>query len=317
MAREAAVPPAGGIGPNEFPQPRTATGNLVVKCPKCKEILLAREWEKNQKVCARCNYHFKLTAQERIQLLVDPGSFVEIDARMISGDPLKFVKRSKDEVQTYPAKLREEMKKSGLNEAVVSGHAAIEGLPLALAVMDFRFLGASMGSVVGEKIARTLELGLERRIPVLVVSASGGARMHEGTFALMQMAKTAAALAKLGEAGVPYFSLLTDPTTGGVTASFAMLGDVALAEPGALIGFAGPRVIEDFMHIKVPEGTVNSEFVLQHGMIDAVVHRSKLRETLARLLRLYAPEARPWISKSQRLAVAGKIEENDGLRPGI
>jgi acetyl-CoA carboxylase carboxyl transferase subunit beta len=258
-----------------------------------------------------------LTAQERIQLLVDPGSFVEIDARMISGDPLKFVKRSKDEVQTYPAKLREEMKKSGLNEAVVSGQAAIEGLPLALAVMDFRFLGASMGSVVGEKIARTLELGLERRIPVLVVSASGGARMHEGTFALMQMAKTAAALAKLGEAGVPYFSLLTDPTTGGVTASFAMLGDVALAEPGALIGFAGPRVIEDFMHIKVPEGTVNSEFVLQHGMIDAVVHRSKLRETLARLLRLYAPEARPWISKSQRLAVAGKIEENDGLRPGI
>src|SRR5581483_323790 len=143
------------------------------------------------------------------------------------------------------------------------------------------------------------------------------ARMHEGTFALMQMAKTASALARLGEAGIPYFSLITDPTTGGVTASFAMLGDVALAEPGALVGFAGPRVIEDFMHIKLPEGTVNSEFVLRHGMIDAVVHRNKLRETLARLLRLYAPEARPWDSKSQRLEVAGKLEGNDGLRPGI
>jgi acetyl-CoA carboxylase carboxyl transferase subunit beta len=160
--------------------------------------------------------------------------------------------------------------------------------------MDFRFQGASMGSVVGEKITRVIELAIEKKIPVLLVSASGGARMHEGTFALMQMAKTSAALAKLGEAGLPYFSLLTDPTTGGVTASFAMLGDVALAEPGALIAFAGPRVIEDFMHIKLPEGTVNSEFVLRHGMIDAVVHRNQLRATLARLLRLYAPSTRTW-----------------------
>lgn len=317
MAREAVIPPAGGIGPNAFPQPRTATGNLVVKCPKCKEILLAREWEKNQKVCTRCNYHFKLTAQERIRLLVDPESFVEIDAGMVSGDPLTFVKRSKDEIQTYPAKLLAERKKSGLNEAVISGHATIDRMPLALAVMDFRFLGASMGSVVGEKIARIIELGLAKRIPVLVASASGGARMHEGTFALLQMAKTASALAKLSEAGIPYVSLITDPTTGGVTASFAMLGDVALAEPGALVGFAGPRVIEDFMHIKLPEGTVNSEFVLRHGMIDAVVHRSELRETLARLLRIYAPEARPWAHRSQRFGVARKIEENDGLRPGI
>lgn len=317
MAKEAAIPSTEQITGQPFQKPRPATGNLVVKCPKCKEILLAREWEKSQKVCSRCNYHFKLTAQERIDLLVDPGSFVEIDAGMISADPLTFVKRSKDEVQTYPDKLREEMKKSGLNEAVVSGHATIEGLPLALAIMDFRFLGASMGSVVGEKITRAIELGLEKRIPVLVASASGGARMHEGTFALMQMAKTSAALAKLGESGLPYFSLLTDPTTGGVTASFAMLGDVALAEPGALVGFAGPRVIEQFMHIKLPEGTVNSEFVLQHGMIDAVVHRNKLRETLGRLLRMYAPSARRWTARDHVMSVARQIEENDGLRPGL
>lgn len=297
MASEAAVPSTGQPESNGF-QPRMATGTLVAKCPKCKEMLLAREWKKNQKVCMRCNYHFKLTAQERINLLVDPDSFVEIDAGMISADPLQFVKRAKDDVQTYPDKLREEIKKSGLNEAIISGHATIEKCPLALAIMDFRFLGASMGSVVGEKIARAVELAIEKHIPVLIASASGGARMHEGTFALMQMAKTSAALAKLGEAGLPYFSLLTDPTTGGVTASFAMLGDVTMAEPGALVGFAGPRVIEDFMHIKLPEGTVNSEFVHRHGMIDAVVHRQQLRETLARLLRFYAPSARTWTTRS-------------------
>ncbi len=307
MASEAAVSSTGQPEHNGFQQPRMATGNLVVKCPKCKEILLAREWEKNQKVCMRCNYHFKLTAQERIKLLVDPDSFVETNAGMVSADPLQFVKRARDDVQTYPDKLRDEMKKSGLNEAIISGYATIEGHALALGVMDFRFLGASMGSVVGEKIARTIELGMEKRMPVLLASASGGARMHEGTFALMQMAKTSAALARLGEAGLPYFSLITDPTTGGVTASFAMLGDVSLAEPGALVGFAGPRVIEDFMHIKLPEGTVNSEFVLRHGMIDAVVHRNQLRETLARLLRLYAPAARSW-TRQGMLAVSNQID---------
>lgn len=317
MAREAAVPPAGQTNPQEFQAPRTTKDMLLVKCPKCKENLLAREWEKNQKVCLHCNYHFKLTAHERIKLLVDPDSFVEIDAGMVSADPLKFVKRAKDEIQTYVEKLQEEREKSGLNEAVVSGHATIEEMPLALAVMDFRFLGASMGSVVGEKIARAIELGLEKRMPVLIVSTSGGARMHEGTFSLMQMAKTSAALARLGEVGIPYFSLITDPTTGGVTASFTMLGDVTLAEPGALVGFAGPRVIEQFMHIKLPEGTVNSEFVLQHGMIDAIVHRSKLRETLARLLRMYAPEARPWASSDHLSHAVRQIEGNNGLRSGI
>ncbi len=317
MAREAATPATGQTTNHDFQQPRAAMGNLVVKCPKCKEILLAREWEKNLKVCARCNYHFRLTAPERITLLVDPGSFVETDATMVSADPLKFVKRAKDDVETYQDKLAAEGKKSGLHESVVSGHATIGGLPLALSVMDFRFLGGTVAAVAGEKIARTVELGIEKHMPVLVVSTGGGMRMHEGLFSLMQMAKTSAALARLGEAGLPYICLLTDPTTAGITASFAMLGDVALAEPGAFIAFAGPRVIEQFMHIKVPEGTINAEFVLQHGMIDAVVPRDQLRATLARLLRMYAPQARSWANKSQTVQVTKQIGGSDGLRPGI
>src|SRR5437763_4618258 len=238
-----------------------------------------------------------------------------MDVNIISVDPLHFVSRTKDEVQAYANKVDEERKKVGLNEAVVIGHATIEEMPLALAIMDFRFIGGSMGSVVGEKITRAIELGIENRMPVLISSASGGARMQEGLYSLLQMAKTSAALAKLGEAKLPYFSLLTDPTTGGVTASFAMLGDVILAEPGALVCFTGPRVIEQFMHVKPPEGTVNSEFVLQHGMIDAVVHRRELRNKLAQLLRLYAG-----IEISQQIrefAVNNYTGGRDGIRPGI
>jgi len=288
MVKEAAVPSTKqATSTEEAKSNLSSMGNIAVKCPKCKEILYGRDWEKNLKICSRCSYHFKLTAYERITLLTDPDSFVEVDRDIVSVDPLKFVSRA----QAYADKLEEERRNSGLNEAVVSGHATIEGSPLALAVMDFRFIGGSMGSVVGEKITRTIELGIERGIPVLIATASGGARMQEGVYSLMQMAKTSAALAKLGEARLPYFSLLTDPTTGGVTASFAMLGDVILAEPGALVCFTGPRVIEQFMHIKLPEGTVNSEFGLQHGMIDAVVHRRELRQTLAQLLRLYARNA--------------------------
>ncbi len=268
-----------------------AVGNIAVKCTKCKEILYTRDWEKDLKVCSRCNHHFRLSAHERITLLVDSDSFVEMDADLTSTDPLHFITQppSHPDQRTYAEKLEAEQRKTGLTDAVVRGHATIETMPLALAVMDFHFMGGSMGSVVGEKITRTIELGIERRIPVLVVSTSGGARMQEGLYALMQMAKTSAALAKLREAQIPYFSLLTDPTTGGVSASFAMLGDVILAEPGALICFTGPRVIEQFMHIKIPENAVNSEFVLQHGMIDAVVHRRDLRPRLAQLLRLYSP----------------------------
>src|ERR1700730_642636 len=266
MAKEAADPPTSSTSSNQ-PGSGLPSGNLVVKCNRCKEILISREWEKNLKVCPRCNYHFKLSAYERIELLTDQDSFVEIDANIISTDPLHFVARTRDDVQEYAKKLSEERKKVNMNEGVVTGHATIDGMPLALAVMDFRFIGGSMGSAVGEKITRIAELGLQRRIPV----------------------KISAALAKLGEAGVPYISLLTDPTTGGVTASFAMQGDVILAEPGALICFTGPRVIEQFMHVKLPEGTVNSEFVLQHGMIDAVIQRRDLRHTLARLISLYMP----------------------------
>lgn len=290
MAKEAVDPTTSSTSSNQ-PGSGVPSGNLVVKCNRCKEILISREWEKNLKVCPRCNYHFKLSAQERIELLTDTNSFVEIDASIISADPLQFVARTRDEVQEYAKKLAEERKKVNMNEGVVTGHATIEGMPLALAVMDFRFIGGSMGSAVGEKITRAVELGIARRIPVLISCASGGARMQEGLYSLMQMAKISAALAKLGEIGIPYISLLTDPTTGGVTASFAMQGDVCLAEPGALVCFTGPRVIEQFMHVKLPEGTINSEFAQQHGMVDEVVHRRDLRQTLARILNLYPPAA--------------------------
>lgn len=265
-------------------QTRRVPTGLALKCPECKQILFERECSKNQKVCPRCHYHFRLRAHERIALLVDADSFTEYDADLVSVDPLNFVSAS----QVYAQKLAQEREKVGLNDAVVVGHATIEGKPLILAVMDFHFIGGSMGSVVGEKITRAVEQALSRRIPLLVASASGGARMQEGLYSLMQMAKTAAALAQLREAGIPYFSLLTDPTTGGVTASFAMLGDVILAEPGGLICFAGPRVIEQFMHAKLPAGAASAEFLLRHGLIDMIVPRHELRATLGRLLRFYS-----------------------------
>jgi acetyl-CoA carboxylase carboxyl transferase subunit beta len=291
MVKEADAPPTGQAFSADHPQASLSSmGNIAVKCPKCREILYARDWEKNLKVCPRCNHHFRLSARERIALLVDEGSFVEQDADMVPVDPLNFTITLPNSNQKldYASKLIEERKKTGQNEAVVSGQATINGKPLALAVMDFFFMGGSMGSVVGEKITRAIETAIERKLPMLIVSTSGGARMQEGIFALMQMAKVSAALARLGEARLPYFSLLTDPTTGGVSASFAFQGDVILAEPGALICFTGPRVIEGFMHIKVPENTINSDFALQHGMLDAVVHRRELRRILARLISMYS-----------------------------
>ncbi|GCE51442.1 acetyl-CoA carboxylase carboxyl transferase subunit beta [Thermosporothrix hazakensis] len=264
-------------------QQRNIPGDLAIKCPECKGILYTKDCQRNLKVCPTCNHHFRMTARERVELLTDPGSFVEIDRDIISADPLHFVSRE----QSYAQKLAQERQKVGSGDAVISGHARIEGSPLALAVMDFHFIGGSMGAATGEKITRAIELGIERRLPVLIVSASGGARMQEGLFSLMQMAKTAAALARLGQEGLPYISLLTDPTTGGVTASYAMLGDITLAEPGSLICFAGPRVIEQFMHVKLPKGAVTAEYALQHGHIDAVIHRRELRSTLGRLLRLF------------------------------
>ncbi|GCE14913.1 acetyl-CoA carboxylase, carboxyltransferase subunit beta [Tengunoibacter tsumagoiensis] len=258
--------------------------NILIKCPGCKTIHYKRDYERNLKVCPHCNHHFRLSAHERIQLLTDPESFIEVDADIISADPLTFVSQA----QSYAEKLTKERQKGNINESVIIGHATIDQLPLALAVMDFQFIGGSMGAAVGEKITRAIEIGLARHIPVLIVSTSGGARMQEGIYSLMQMAKTSAALARLGEAKLPYFSLLTDPTTGGVTASFATLGDVIIAEPGALICFAGPRVIEQFMHIQLPKDAATAEFLYKHGLIDEVVPRHQLRQFLARLLHLYA-----------------------------
>lgn len=261
---------------------QAAQGPLV-KCADCRTLLYIRDWERNFKICLGCGYHFRLSALERIASLLDAGSFVEANMQMKPMDPLHFSSGSR----TYAEKFVEEQRFTGLSEAVVTGSGCIEGRSLALAVMDFHFIGGSMGSVVGEKVTRAIELAREKRIPLLIVSASGGARMHEGIFSLMQMAKTSIALAHLSEARIPFISLLTDPTTGGVLASFAMLGDVILAEPGALVGFAGPRVIEQFMHQKLPDGRNKAEFILEHGMIDAIVPRPQLRSTIAHLLDHY------------------------------
>lgn len=271
------------------PSMRKVPENIAIKCPECKEIIFEREYRQSYKVCPKCQYHFRLSAYERIELLVDAESFVELDKGLTSEDPLAFVSRS----QVYAEKLAQERCKAGINDAVVIGHATIEEKPLALGVMDFNFIGGSMGSVVGEKLTCAIELAIERHLPLLIVSTSGGARMQEGLYSLMQMAKTAAALAKLGEQGLPYFSLLTNPTTGGVTASFSMLGDIILAEPGGLICFAGPRVIEQFMHEKLPEGAASAEFLLQHGMIDFIVPRHNLRRTLAQLLHFHSRTIAP------------------------
>jgi acetyl-CoA carboxylase carboxyl transferase subunit beta len=280
--------PRAWIGQRDVPP------NLWVRCgnDRCKELIYTREFEKNLRVCQKCHHHARLPASERIAQLLDEGSFQEEDRGLRPGDPLGFVSAG----QRYQDKLVETQDKTGLNEAIICGTGAIEGAPLRLAIADFSFMGASMGSVVGEKVARAIERSLEDRQPFLAVCSSGGARMHEGIFSLMQMAKTSAALAHLGDAGVPFLCLLTDPTTGGVTASFAGLGDVMLAEPGALVGFAGPRVIEQITKQKLPPGTQRAEFQLEHGMIDKVVHRRDLRSTLSRLLRLYTgqPSATAW-----------------------
>ncbi len=282
--------------------------DVLVKCIHCQALLYVRDWERNFKICNHCGYHFRLSAVERIASLVDAESFVETNIQMRSGDPLHFTSQS----HPYPEKLAEEQRRTGLNEAVIIGTGCIAGHALALAVMDFRFLGGSMGSVVGEKVTRAIELAQEKRIPLLIISASGGARMHEGIFSLMQMAKTSVALAHLSEAQLPFISLLTDPTMGGVTASFAMLGDVILAEPGALVGFAGPRVIEQFMHQKLPEDVDTSEFMLEHGMIDAVVPRSLLRSTIAHLLDFYTVHLQ-WDCKSKSFTMKREQKLNTSL----
>lgn len=268
-------------GRKEFPS------HLWTQCPSCMEMLFNKQLARNLNVCTKCDHHFKLAARQRIDLLVDKGSFEEIDRDLTSADPLGFV-----DSKPYPARLLAAQTKSGEKDAIISGTATIGGVPAVLAVMDFEFIGGSMGSVVGEKLARGAELALAERRALVVVSASGGARMQEGALALMQMAKIIGALSRLAEAGLPYVSVLTDPTTGGVLASFASLGDVILAEPDALIGFSGARVTAGTIGEKLPKGFQRSEFVLAHGFVDQVVTRSQLRERLAFFLGALRPASR-------------------------
>ncbi len=259
---------------------RDLPGDVFEKCNGCGEILYREKLTQNLHVCPTCGHHFRIDAEQYVALLMDEGSFEEIDAGLRSGDPLSF-----KDLKPYPERLRAAEEKVGRLDAVLSGVGTIDGLSVALAVMDFRFIGGSMGSVVGEKIARAGRVALEMKTPLIIVNASGGARMQEGVLSLMQMAKTSGVLARLHEACLPYISIITDPTTGGVTASHAMLGDVNIAEPKALIGFAGPRVIEETIRQELPEGFQRAEFLLEHGMVDRIVDRRELKLTVSRLLQ--------------------------------
>lgn len=258
---------------------------LWIKCEKCREIVYKKDIVKNLNVCPKCDHHFKLKAKDWIALLLDDKSYQEHDKDLTSVDPLKF-KDSK----RYKDRIKDSTKKLGIKEALVSVEGKLDGFPVQLCVLDFGFLGGSMASAVGEKITRGIERAVEKKTPVIIISCSGGARMQEGVLSLMQMAKASAALAKLSNARLPYISILADPTTGGVTASFAMLGDINIAEPGALIGFAGPRVIEQTIKQKLPEGFQRAEFLLEHGMVDMVVNRKKLRPTLETILAFFRDE---------------------------
>jgi acetyl-CoA carboxylase carboxyl transferase subunit beta len=257
-------------------------GSLWIKCYKCGETLYNKDLEQDQKVCKKCGYHFKLTFQERLNLTLDERTFVQYDANIKSKDFLNFV-----DSKPYAKRIEESMQKSGLNEAVVTGEGDIGGYKVIVAVMDFSFMGGSVASAVGEKITRAVEKALKRGLPVIIFTSSGGMRMQEGIMSLMQMAKTAAALEKLAEQKLPLIVVLTDPTTGGTTASYAMLGDVHLAEPGALIGFAGPRVIEQTIRQKLPKGFQRAEYLLEHGMVDVVVERKDIKNTIIKLLRFF------------------------------
>lgn len=259
-------------------RPKAAEG-LWLKCNHCREIIYRKEVDRNNKVCPKCDYHFPISVQERIALLVDLGSFKEWEADLAPQDPLAFT-----DSRSYTDRLAAQQEKTGRKDAMVIGEGAINGRRIALSVFDFGFMGGSMGSVVGEKICRAADRALAARMPLVLVTTSGGARMQEGILSLMQMAKTSAAVARLSEAKVPFIAILADPTFGGVTASVAMLGDVIISEPKALIGFAGPRVIEQTIKQQLPEGFQRAEFLLEHGMIDAIVERKHLKETLSTLL---------------------------------
>src|SRR6184192_3577246 len=256
---------------------------LFQKCPGCSEVVPEIELAQNQRVCPRCDYHFAQSAKERIDNLLDPESFVEMDAGLKSVDTLRF-----HGMATYKDRLKNYQERTGLTDAVISGNGMIDGYKVALAVMDFGFLAATMGSVVGERIARVIEYGTDEGAAVVIVSASGGARMYEGMLSLMQMAKTSGALARHAQKRLPYISVLTNPTTAGVMASFASLGDVIIAEPKSMIGFAGPRVIRETTHQDLPKNFQTAEFLEEHGLIDMIVHRKKMRETISQLLGYFS-----------------------------
>jgi acetyl-CoA carboxylase carboxyl transferase subunit beta len=264
---------------------------LWVKCPSCGQVIYNKELLANQQVCPKCAHHFRMNAADRLALLFDDARWIEYDSDLKSTDPLKFT-----DTKPYRDRLAASIRATGRMDAVVTASGTIDGLPAMVAAMEYSFIGGSMGVVVGEKITRAIELAITRRIPVIVVCCSGGARMMEGTLSLMQMAKISAALGRLDRAGLPFISVMTDPTTGGVTASFAMLGDLNIAEPKALIGFAGPRVIEQTIRQKLPEGFQRSEFLLEKGMIDVIVDRRDMKAVLANALRIMsgmAPGAEP------------------------
>ena len=254
---------------------------MWTKCESCGEIVHKKVLEQNLWVCAKCNFHFRIGSKEYFSLLLDPGTFREMDRKMTSKDPLNFT-----DTKRYKDRVKDSIKKSGLNDAVRCGTAKIKKKEIVIACMDFAFIGGSMGSVVGEKISRAVDKAFKTKAPLVIISSSGGARMMEAAYSLMQMAKTSAKLARLSDARVPYISIMTDPTTGGVTASYAMLGDIHIAEPGALIGFAGPRVIKQTIGKDLPPGFQKAEFVQEKGFIDLVVNRKDLRETLSKLLEM-------------------------------
>ena len=281
----------------------TPAAERWVKCLQCGAFIYYKRFAKTLHVCPECTYHFRLSARERVRFLLDPGSFAERDAQLTPGDPLRFV-----DSKPYPERIAEYRRKTGAQEAALWGTGAIGGHPLVVVALDFTFIGGSMGAVVGEKVTRAAELALETRTPLLICSASGGARMQEGIIALMQMAKTAAALARLAEAGVPYFSLLADPTYGGVSASFAMLGDLIVAEPKVRVGFAGPQVIEQTIHQKLPEGFQTAEFLMDKGQIDLIVPRAELPATFAKLLA-YHREPTPQLTETRSVATPTMRQE--------
>ena len=260
---------------------RVMTEGLWEKCQGCKQILWKKDLDENLQCCPECDHHFRMSAPARLAMLFDHGRHVEFNGRLSSTDPLRFSDR-----KSYRDRLAQAQKATGMKDALISAEGLISGKPVIICAMEFNFVGGSMGAVVGEKITRAIERSMDLKVPLIIVSCSGGARMMEGAVSLMQMAKVSAALAQLDQVRKPYISVLTDPTTGGVTASFAMLGDLNLAEPGALIGFAGPRVIEQTIHQKLPEGFQRAEFLLEHGMIDAIVPRKNLKNYLTESLNL-------------------------------